>query len=381
MRLPRSNRCVKLRQAGFIHTEVDVKPSLMERPPGDEDEDDEEGAFLPGFAIAWDGAGREPPIVDAAATHGSGRDGRVGARDFTLRTTGDVHVGDEAAVHIYLPAGGLSDGKLLAAVSNPSRFALKLLSPRPEVYNDLLSDLKKWGFARVETSAEEGRPGTVLFGGAPRELIDRVRRTVRERTGLELSPIKQWGDDDTDVFIALPSEEEEEKSEEKTPAPQEDVRAAVDAWAYGEASDTTATFVRVTADAVHVGGVCLPRRRAARSIGPNPTSFVHFTLDRLTAATIEHIATAVLLREPCLLEGETSTSKTSSILYLASLLGQPVVRINLNGQSDTGELVGRFVPQHLADLPLTSQELHAASELLEHETKMILQRAKRRTVR
>jgi hypothetical protein len=48
--------------------------------------------------------------------------------------------------------------------------------------------------------------------------------------------------------------------------------------------------------------------------------------------------------EPCLLEGETSTAKTSAVLFLAAQLGQPVVRLNLNGQSDTGELIGRYVP-------------------------------------
>jgi len=45
------------------------------------------------------------------------------------------------------------------------------------------------------------------------------------------------------------------------------------------------------------------------------------------------------------LEGETSTSKTSSILFLAAWLNQPVVRLNLNGQTDTGELIGRYVPR------------------------------------
>src|SRR5205823_10417208 len=77
---------------------------------------------------------------------------------------------------------------------------------------------------------------------------------------------------------------------------------------------------------------------------PDPAGFAHFCLDGRTAETLAHLAAAVALREPCLMEGETSTSKTSSVLYLAALLRQPVVRINLNGQTDTGELVGRYVP-------------------------------------
>ena len=83
-----------------------------------------------------------------------------------------------------------------------------------------------------------------------------------------------------------------------------------------------------------------------------------------------------MLREPCLLEGETSVSKTSIIQFLAMLLGQPLVRLNLNGQTDTGELVGRYVPQDVAAaLPVDPGELLAAAELLESESRMILERA------
>ena len=47
---------------------------------------------------------------------------------------------------------------------------------------------------------------------------------------------------------------------------------------------------------------------------------------------------------PVALEGETAASKTRAILWVAGLIGQPVVRLNLHGQSDTGELIGRYVP-------------------------------------
>jgi len=96
----------------------------------------------------------------------------------------------------------------------------------------------------------------------------------------------------------------------------------------------------VTADRVRLGDVWLSRQPGQRHpLAPHPQRSATFALDRLTAATLEHVATSVLLREPCLLEGETSTSKTSSILFLASLLNHPVARINLNGQTDTGELI------------------------------------------
>jgi hypothetical protein len=77
-----------------------------------------------------------------------------------------------------------------------------------------------------------------------------------------------------------------------------------------------------------------------------------------------------------MLEGETSTSKTSTVLLLASLLGQPVVRINLNGQTDTGELIGRYVPgEEGIDLPYSVKELLESPERLSSTTLAILRAA------
>src|SRR5690606_16542325 len=105
-----------------------------------------------------------------------------------------------------------------------------------------------------------------------------------------------------------------------------------------------------------VGGVRLPRRGAGGPMVPPADHFRHFCLDEVTASTLEHLATGILLREPCLLEGETSTSKTTAVQYLATLLRQPVVRINLNGQTDTGELIGRFVPRAEDDEPAANED-------------------------
>ncbi len=93
----------------------------------------------------------------------------------------------------------------------------------------------------------------------------------------------------------------------------------------------------------------LPRRAhpvdaIGASLVPEPRSFSHYTLDTPTLALLRFLARAVVLKQPALIEGETATSKTSAIRYLASWVGQPVARLNLNGQTDTGELVGKFVP-------------------------------------
>jgi MoxR-like ATPase len=132
----------------------------------------------------------------------------------------------------------------------------------------------------------------------------------------------------------------------------------------------------VDADGVRIGGLRLPRREAGLPLVPPQAHFEHFCFDQRTAETLHHVAQSVALGEPCLLEGETSVSKTSIVQLLASLLGQPLVRLNLNGQTDTGELVGRFLPRDgSAELPIDADALRASAELLEPESRAILDRA------
>ena len=107
---------------------------------------------------------------------------------------------------------------------------------------------------------------------------------------------------------------------------------------------------------------------------PPAEDFKYFTLDERTLLTIEKIATAVELKEPCLLEGETSTSKTSSIMYLAMKTGNGVVRLNLNGQTDTSELVGKFIPND-GQLQIQFDDMMNRLELLKVESREILTRA------
>jgi hypothetical protein len=58
----------------------------------------------------------------------------------------------------------------------------------------------------------------------------------------------------------------------------------------------------------------------------------HFCLDEVTCTMMEHLAAGVLLREPSLLEGETSTSKTSAGAYLSALLREPGNRQRAQGR-------------------------------------------------
>ena len=76
----------------------------------------------------------------------------------------------------------------------------------------------------------------------------------------------------------------------------------------------------------------------------NTDRFKHLCLDRLFLTTARKAALAVRHGIPCMLEGETATAKTTAILWLAEMARQHAVRVNLSGHTDTGELVGRFVP-------------------------------------
>ncbi len=77
---------------------------------------------------------------------------------------------------------------------------------------------------------------------------------------------------------------------------------------------------------------------------PSMKKFEHFTLDEHTLKTLHKIATAVDLKKPLLLEGETGVAKTSPIEYLAAITNHELLRLNFSGQTDTSELIGKFVP-------------------------------------
>jgi MoxR-like ATPase len=107
---------------------------------------------------------------------------------------------------------------------------------------------------------------------------------------------------------------------------------------------------------------------------PKAEQFVHLCLDRPFLETLRAVALGVLYGMPVALEGETAASKTSAVLYLAHLLDQPVVRLNLSGHTDAGELVGRYVPVDGAAM-LDWSELSPETPWLRSDSRKILARA------
>jgi MoxR-like ATPase len=144
--------------------------------------------------------------------------------------------------------------------------------------------------------------------------------------------------------------------------------------AFAEAAHAPSS-VEVHEEHVRLCDIVARRRPRRGPLTPTLDRFEHYTLDRPTLEMLRFLARGVSLRHPCLLEGETASSKTSAILYLAAITNHEVVRINLNGQTDTSELVGRYVPNE-EDVRLPVEELLLHLELLEEESRMILERAR-----
>ncbi|CAH0557511.1 unnamed protein product [Brassicogethes aeneus] len=74
------------------------------------------------------------------------------------------------------------------------------------------------------------------------------------------------------------------------------------------------------------------------------TKTAKFSFTRPSAVLLERIMCCVNLKEPVLLVGETGTGKTSSVQFLANTIGQKLVVINMNQQSDSADLLGGYKP-------------------------------------
>jgi MoxR-like ATPase len=334
------------------------------------DLDDDDDTALVGFRVVWNAAQSQPEVAAQIrpALHRAMTDLGALPRYTLSEEEGDE---DRAAVKIRIdcPVTGIADGSRPTALP----YRLQIHTRHPDRVETLLEEFRTWGLTRCESQRERhiGEPN-IQYGGAPAELIERIRAKVQEHTGFEPELTRCWPPNDHDIWVYLPDSPDRPPSRRRNVATPQPI-----AWFREPVGPAPRPLVNITASAVRIGEITLPRRSGPHhALAPSPAAFVHYCLDPITAETLAHIAASVALGEPCLLEGETSTSKTSAILYLAALLNQPVIRINLNGQTDTGELVGRYVPRALeTDLPVSPEELREVEELLEPETRLILNRA------
>ena len=100
-------------------------------------------------------------------------------------------------------------------------------------------------------------------------------------------------------------------------------------WLENVAETDTKPFIQISSDEnVRVGETVLEmyQNDVVPLSPPSADEFRLYCLDQSTANTLNIVASNVASGEPCLLEGETATSKTSIIQFLAHLIKQPVIR-------------------------------------------------------
>lgn len=92
-----------------------------------------------------------------------------------------------------------------------------------------------------------------------------------------------------------------------------------------------------------------PHEGPYRGLIPSAERFEHLCFDQPTVDTIRAVALGAAHHYPQASEGETSAAKSTAVGYVAHVLGQPLMRLNLHGQTDSGELIARYVPGGAGD--------------------------------
>jgi MoxR-like ATPase len=326
-----------------------------------------------GFTVTWGAAAHESDVADLLRGLLESLIAEGELEEGYELTVSDSLDDEDARILVDLPLRAARRTPMAARIGDVARnFELSLKTPSPDDVGPVAEMLKALPWKAWALEAESDVDPEIQYGGAPVQLVEHVQRLVEQATGIRLPLSKDWGDADDDIWVHLPRPDVATSDDDDAPLDLAEWLSA------GGVGSEPIPLVAITADHVRIGPVTLQRRHGGGDVQlvPRPELFAHYCLDTRTVETLIHLAESVLLREPCLLEGETSVSKTSIVLYLAMLLEQPVVRLNLNGQTDTGELVGRYVPQDVAAaLPVDPEELFAASDLLESESRMILQRS------
>lgn len=112
-----------------------------------------------------------------------------------------------------------------------------------------------------------------------------------------------------------------------------------------EEKEKTLQAIEITKDKVIVMGVEVSRNPEPGPRTPNAEKFKDFVLDEFSLDLLQKIAKTVYLNQPMLLEGGAAIGKSHTIEYLAYLANQEVYRMSLNGQTDTTDLIGKWIPR------------------------------------
>ena len=251
----------------------------------------------------------------------------------------------DTEIVIACPLRGVQDGQLEAEMSSPANFSLKVIMQDSAGWESYVEKLREFRFESFRTEVEDVSEPSISYGMAPDSLVERIVSVFQNKISIDFEKKSTFSITDNDIYLYLPPIDRvvpDAPKDEKSPE-----RLSLENWLGSAPSESHGCrhFISRRGNRLRIGDVWLERPSGdPHPLSPSEEMFRHFCIDEQTAETLRHIALSINLREPCLLEGKTSTSKTSSVLYMAHLLGQPVFRLNLSGQTDTGDLVGRFVP-------------------------------------
>jgi len=142
-----------------------------------------------------------------------------------------------------------------------------------------------------------------------------------------------------------------------------------------EEKEEKLTPIEIKKDKVIVMGVEIPRNPEPGPRTPKVEKFRNFVDDEFSLELLQKIAKGVSLGVPTLLEGEQGIGKSYTIEYLASLANQEVYRMSLNGQVDTTDLIGKWVPRSKSLADLIWSKIKKGD--LTPESKAILERKKK----
>ena len=224
-----------------------------------------------------------------------------------------------------------------------SSFKLKIFAPRPSQIEPLIGSLRQLGFGAtaLDSSASTESNLSLVYGGAPPEVRQVVSEVVRLFTGEQTAQRKAWSDTDHDVYLYLPAT----VSALLQPVGLTREAFGMSGWLAQQSPRQGGPLLEVQGDRVRIGNVWLPRGDGRSPLVPNLDEVARdHCLDSQSAQLLEDIARAVSCGEPVMLEGVTASSKTSSIRFLAALTRTPLLMLSLSGQSDSAELIGKFVP-------------------------------------
>ena len=126
---------------------------------------------------------------------------------------------------------------------------------------------------------------------------------------------------------------------------------------------------------IRIVGIDVPLSGATGGQVPPAERFHRICLDAPFLNAARAVALGAAQGLPTSLEGVNAAAKTTVILWVAHLLNQPVARLNLNGQSDVTELIGRYVPAGQGDEDWNLPALARLGHLLKPECLAIIQQA------